>query len=103
MKLLGKEEHEYLVGSSSPSGHSISRHSLAGFPVRSWLDVTWTRTRANRDRSHSFVPSRHLIVRYAFAFKESASSLTEIVLGITASPLRRQAARTPGFHTKVCA
>src|SRR5229473_898946 len=30
--LLGKVESQYLVGSFSPSGHSISNHSLDGAP-----------------------------------------------------------------------
>jgi hypothetical protein len=38
--LLGKVESQYLVGSFSPSGHSISSHSLVGTPARSWLDAT---------------------------------------------------------------
>jgi len=31
--LLGKVESQYLVGSFSPSGHSISSHSLVGLPA----------------------------------------------------------------------
>src|SRR6267154_2138739 len=31
---LGKVESQYFVGASSPSGHSISSHSLLGFPGR---------------------------------------------------------------------
>jgi hypothetical protein len=39
-EFLGKVESQYLVGSSSPSGHSISSHSLVFLPGRSWLDAT---------------------------------------------------------------
>src|ERR1035437_9920384 len=49
---FGRVESQYLVGSSSPSGHSIS--------------------------SHSAVPSRHLIVRHAPLRSPRASCLTEI-------------------------
>jgi hypothetical protein len=37
-----------------------------------------TRTRANREDSHSAVPSRHLIVRHARLGSSRASCLTEI-------------------------
>jgi hypothetical protein len=80
-------ESQYLVGASSPSGHSISRRSSAGFSARSWLDATLTRTRANREDSHSLVPSRHLIVRHAFARRRSATSLIEIALAGISAPL----------------
>src|SRR6266436_2543941 len=100
---LGKVESQYFVGASSPSGHSISSHSLLGFPGRSWLDATCTRTRANREDSQSLVPSRHLMVRHALARRESARSLTEVALGASRRPfLGTRPGRTPGFHTKVC-
>jgi hypothetical protein len=38
--LLGKVESQYLAGSFSPSGHSISNRSLVGLPGRSWPDAT---------------------------------------------------------------
>src|ERR1700732_4136790 len=100
---FGSVESQYLVGSSSPSGHSISSHSFAGFSARSWLDATLTRTRANREDSHSLVPSRHLIVRQAFARSPRARSLTEVALGASRRPfLAAWPGRVPGFHTKVC-
>ena len=37
--LLGKVESQYLVGSVSLSGHSISNQSIGGSPGRSWLDA----------------------------------------------------------------
>src|ERR1700674_1742879 len=101
--LSGKVDSQYLVGSSSPSGHSISSHSLAGFTERSWLDATRTRTRANREDSHSFVPSRHLIMRHAFARSPTASSLTEIASGASRRPFfGARPGRLPGAHTNVC-
>src|SRR5678815_1815214 len=77
----GKVESQYLVGSSSPSGHSISNHSFAGFVRRSCFDATCTRTRAKREDRNSFVPSRQAIVRHAFARSARATSLTEIASG----------------------
>jgi hypothetical protein len=59
-------ESQYLVGSSSPSGHSINSHSSGLIVGR--LSSRWaprTRTRANRDDSISALPSPHLIVRQA--------------------------------------
>src|ERR1700687_1331053 len=90
---FGKVESQYLVGSSSPSGHSITSPSFAAFSARSWLDATLTRTRANREDSHSLVPSRHLIVHHAFARSRSATSLTEIALA--ASPRAPSSAHGP--------
>src|SRR5882757_1897175 len=99
----GTVESQYLVGSSLPSGHSISNHSFVGFSARSWLDATLTRTRANREDSHSLVPSRHLIVRHAFARSRSATSLAEIALVASRRPFRgARPGRMPGFHAKVC-
>src|SRR6202521_5041405 len=100
---FGSVESQYLVGSSSPSGHSISSHSLAGFTERSWLDATLTRTRANREDSHSFVPSRHLIVCHAFARSRNATSLTEIALAAARRPFfGARPSRVRGAHTRVC-
>src|SRR5258707_40563 len=86
---FGSVESQYLVGSSSPSGHSISSHSLARFSACWWLDATLTRTRANREDSHSLVPSRHLIVRHAFARSPSPPSLTQIALAASRRPFLR--------------
>src|SRR5712691_879656 len=75
----GSVESQYLVGSFSPSGHSINSHSFGRRWVR-WLlpCATRTRTRAKRENSQSAVPSRHLIVRQARFGRPRASSLTEI-------------------------
>src|SRR5215204_4426489 len=82
----GKVESQYLVGSSSPSGHSISNHSFAGLVGRSCLDATCTRTRAKREDRSSFVPSRQVTVRHAFARSPRARSLTEIASGALRRP-----------------
>src|ERR1700730_12890498 len=98
--LFGKVDSQYLVGSFSPSGHSISSHSFAGFSACSWLDSTRTRTRANREDSQSFVPSRHLIVRHACSRNPRASFLTEIVSGASRRPFfGARPERLPGGHT----
>src|SRR5580658_11269069 len=100
---FGRVESQYLVGSSSPSGHSISSHSFAGSSAGWWLDATLTRTHANREDSHSFVPSRHLMVRHAFARSRSATSLTEIALAASRRPLfGAPPGRVRGAHTRVC-
>src|SRR5450432_3023980 len=72
-------ESQYLVGSFSPSGHSISSHSSARHSA-SWSSrcATRTRTRAKREDNRSAVPSRHLIVRQACFGRSSASFLAEI-------------------------
>src|SRR5580704_15872498 len=94
---FGSVESQYLVVASSPSGHSISSHSLAGFSP----DATLTRTRANREDSHSLVPSRHLIVRQAFARSPRARSLTEVAFGASRHPFcGAPPERVPGFHTE---
>jgi hypothetical protein len=56
-------ESQYLVGSASPSGHSISSHSGDSFSGTSLLCPTRTRTRAKREDSQSAEPSRQLTVR----------------------------------------
>src|SRR5580700_1049109 len=72
-------------------------------PGRSCLDATLTRTRANRDDSHSFVPSRHLMVRHAFVGSPSATSLTETALGASRRPFfGTRPGRVRGAHTRVC-
>src|ERR1700733_12956557 len=100
---FGSVESQYLVGASSPSGHSISSHCVAGFSPAWGLYATLTRTRANREDSHSLVPSRHLIVRHAFARSPRARSLTEVVWRASRRPFfGARPGRVPGFHTKVC-
>src|ERR1700676_4398357 len=101
--LFGSVESQYLVGSSSPSGHSISSHCLAGFSACWWLDATLTSTRATPEAHHSLVPSRHLIVRHAFARSPSPTSLTEIALAASRRPfLRARGGRVRGAPTRVC-
>src|SRR5215218_9088716 len=82
-------ESKYLVGSSSPSGHSISSHSFAGFTGPWWRDATCTRRRANREDRRLFVPSRQAIVRHAFAGSARGDVLDrDRIGGIAATPLR---------------
>lgn len=47
----GSVESQYLVGSASPSGHSISSHSGDRFSGTNLLYPTLTRTRAKREDS----------------------------------------------------
>src|SRR6266571_4251743 len=99
--LLGKVESQYLVGSFSPSGHSISNHSFVGSLGRSWPDATWTRTRANREDSHSLVPSRHWMMCQALARSPRARSLTETVSGASRCPFfGARLGRLPGFQQR---
>src|SRR5215204_1078000 len=99
----GRVESQYLVGSSSPLGHSIRSHSGAGLP--GWcFEATCTRTRAKREDSSSFVPSRHVILRHAFARSPMATSLTEIAREHRGGPAwEPYRAAFPGGHTNVCA
>src|SRR5215475_9516695 len=83
----GSVESQYLVGSASPSGHSISSHSGDSFSGTSLLCPTRTRTRAKREDSHSAQPSRHLIVRQAFFGRPSATCLAEIRSGSSRRPV----------------
>src|SRR3982074_325506 len=53
----GRVENQYLVGSSSPSGHSISSHSSVSSPTDTFASATRTRRRAKREDSKSAVPS----------------------------------------------
>src|SRR5438552_8759850 len=59
---LGQRCEPVFRGSSSPSGHSTSSVSSARSLARRIGEVR-TRTRAQRDASRSFVPSRHVTVR----------------------------------------
>jgi hypothetical protein len=70
---------QYLVGASSPLGHSIKSHSSGRLSASlSLLGAARTRTRAKREDSQSAVPSRHRILRQARFGRLSARSLTEI-------------------------
>src|SRR5215208_3032274 len=99
----GRVESQYLVGSSSPLGHSIRSHSGAG--LSGWcFDATCTRTRAKREDRSSFVPSRQVILRHAFARSPMATSWTEIAPGASWRPsLGALPGDVPGGHTNVCA
>src|SRR5258708_32853521 len=68
---LSRVESQYLVGSASPSGHSISSVSSAR-PAARLMGAMRTGTRAKRERSRSEAPSRHVIVRQAFLGRVSA-------------------------------
>src|SRR5262245_54736632 len=85
--VAGSVESQYLVGSGSPSGHSISNHSGDSFSGISLLYPTQTRTRAKREDSHSAEPSRHLTVRQARLGRPSATSLAEIRSGSSRRPV----------------
>ena len=65
---------QYLVGSRSPSGHSIKSVSSPRFAAP-LIGAVRTRTRAKRERSLSFVPSRQVIVRQACLGRLSANCL----------------------------
>src|ERR1700680_2785767 len=74
-----KVENQYLVGSVSSSGHSISSHSSARNSLSKlsrWAGRTLRR--AKRDASPSAVPSRQVMVCHASSGKLRASALTEI-------------------------
>src|SRR6516165_1737774 len=81
-------DKQYLVGSSSLLGHSISSHSGRGSSCWESSCATQTLTRANRDDSGLELPSRHLTSRQARLGRPRASSFTE-----TGSDLRRFARR----------
>src|SRR5437899_1941707 len=83
----GSVDSQYLVGSASPSGHSISNHSGRSFSGISLLCPTLTRTRAKREDSQSAEPSRHLTVRQACFGRPRATSLAEIRSGSSRRPV----------------
>src|SRR5260370_39554167 len=66
---------QYLVGSGSPLGHSISSVSSAR-PAAPLIGAVRTRTPAKRERSRSFVPSRQVILRQACFGRLCAHPLT---------------------------
>src|SRR5947209_13317598 len=99
-------ESQYLVGSASPSGHSISSHSCNSNSGISWLCPTPTRTRAKREDSQSAEPSRHLIVRQARLGRPSVTSLAEVRSGSSRRPvlfsgLPRRFGPVPDRHIKL--
>jgi len=60
----GKVLSQYLVGSGSPSGHSMSSHCSVRGALRVWSRcAARTRTAAKRERNSSLVPSRQASVR----------------------------------------
>src|ERR1700688_3562215 len=59
----GSVESQYLVGSASPSGHSITNHSCDSDSRISRLCPTPTRSRANREDSHPGLLSFSLVTR----------------------------------------
>src|SRR5918996_6186740 len=83
----GSVESQYLVGSASASGHSISSHSGDKFSGTNLLYPTLTRTRAKREDSQSAEPSRHVTVRQARLGRPSITSLAEIRSGSSRRPV----------------
>src|ERR1700726_709857 len=83
----GSVESQYLVGSASPSGHSINSHSGDSFLGISLLYPTRTRTRAKREDSWSAEPSRHVTVRQACFGRPSATFLAETRSGSSRRPV----------------
>src|SRR6202051_2465545 len=83
----GSVESQYLVGSASPSGHSISSHSSTTDAGSNLLCPTRTRTRAKREDNQSAEPSRHLTVRQALLGRPSITSLAEIRSGSSRRPV----------------
>ena len=74
----GKVDNQYLVGSASPFGHSMSSHSSGRGSVRfSSRCAGRTRSKANRERRGCFVPSRQVTFFHAFFGKLRASARTE--------------------------
>src|SRR2546428_13926155 len=83
----GSVESQYLVGSASPSGHSINSHSGDNFSGISLLYPARTRTRAKREDSWSAEPSRHVTVRQACFGRPSATFLAETSSGSSRRPV----------------
>src|ERR1700730_1581899 len=102
----GSVESQYLVGSASPSGHSINSHSGDSFLGISLLYPTRTRTRAKREDSWSAEPSRHVTVRQACFGRPSATFLAETSSGSSRRPvlfigLSIRRGPLPGAHIKM--
>src|SRR5258708_12342702 len=87
LTVAGSVESQYLVGSFSPSGHSISSHSGDSFSGISLLCPTPTRTRAKREDSSPADPSRHLTVRQARFGRPTPTSLPETTPASPPPPL----------------
>src|ERR1700732_4022592 len=81
---------QYFVGCGSPTGHSINSVSSPRFAAP-LIGAVRTRTRAKRERSLSFVPSRQGIVRQACFGRLSATCLA---LGRSCDAPRSDALRT---------
>src|SRR5437879_9014885 len=97
---------QYLVGSASPSGHSISSHSGDSFSGISLLYPIRTRTRAKREDSWSAEPSRHVTVRQACFGRPSATFLAETSSGSSRRPvlfigLSIRRGLLPGLHLRM--
>ena len=85
--LGGKVESQYLVGSTSPLGHSISSHSSGrGVGRLSSRCAGRTRTAAKREASVALLPSRHVTRRQERLGRLIATSLAET----DACPSRRR-------------
>src|SRR4030081_1328815 len=87
LMFAGNVESQYLVGSASPSGHSINNHSCCSEAGSNRLCPTLTRTRAKREDSQSAEPSRHLTVRQARFGKPRITSSAEIRSGSSRRPV----------------
>src|SRR5438876_7505107 len=101
----GSVESQYLVGSASPSGHSINSHSGDSFSGISLLYPARTRTRAKRE-DWSAEPSRHVTVRQACFGRPSATFLAETSSGSSRRPvlfigLSTRRGPLPGAHIKM--
>src|SRR4029453_4119535 len=83
----GNVESQYLVGSASPSGHSISSHSGDSFSGSSLLCPTRTRAHAKREDNHLAAPSRPLTVCQAPFGRPSIPSLAETRSGSSRRPV----------------
>src|ERR1700730_13777833 len=83
----GSVESQYLVGSASPSGHSINSHSGDRSSGTSLLYPTRPPTRAKREDSRSAEPSRHVTVRQACFGRPSATFLVETRSGSSRRPV----------------
>src|SRR4051794_5180966 len=110
----GRVASQYLAGSVSPSGHSISSHSSSRGSVRhSSRWAARTRTRAKRELSAPALPSRQEIVCQLVAGRPSASALTltgrcsvsrRISFGGRPRPDQGSggSGAVPGDHTELC-
>src|SRR5690242_5513116 len=106
--------NQYLAGSASPSGHSISSHSSSRGSVRHSLRwAARTRTRAKREVSAPALPSRQETVSHLAAGRPNASALTltgwysllrRISFGRRPRPDQGSggSGAVPGGHTEVC-